>query len=154
MAVVLHLAEVLPKLIKVMKKMLLMEPRLTVAVLVEHDEKYLLAERQGDHFSGHWVVPGGGVDFGETLLDAAHREIKEETNLDVEIVKFIGFKEIINVAGNYHSIVFFYSAKPKHLDLKLDGESSQARFLSIEEIKKLKIAKSVEWVLREMGIWE
>ncbi len=130
------------------------EPRLTAAVLIEHDGKYLLTERQGDHFSGHWVIPGGGVQFGETLQDAALREIKEETNLDVEIVKFIGFKEIINVPGNYHSIVFFYLAKPKHLNLKLDEESAQAQFFSVAEIKKLKIAKSVEWVFRELGVWK
>lgn len=130
------------------------EPRITAAVLVEKDGKFLLAERNKENYKGYWVVPGGGVRFGETIIDAAIREIKEETNLDVDIMKFIGYKEIINAPGGYHCIVFYHLAKPKHLDVKAQGDVSQARFLSIDEIKKLKIAESVEWVLKKAGFWK
>ncbi|VVB81739.1 ADP-ribose pyrophosphatase [uncultured archaeon] len=129
-------------------------PRITAAVLVEKDGKFLLAERNKQNYNGYWVIPGGGVQFGETLKDAAVRELKEETNIDADIIKQICYKEIINVPGNYHSIVFYYLAKPKNNNIKAKGDVSQAKFFSIEEIKKLKIAESVELVLKEAGFWK
>ena len=129
------------------------KPRLTSAVLVTQDGKFLLAERNKENYNGYWIIPGGGVKFGETIQEAAIREIKEETNLDVEIIKSIGHKEVINVPGNYHSIVFFHLAKPKHINIEAKEDVSSAKFFSIEEIKNLKIAESVEWVLKEAGFW-
>lgn len=128
-------------------------PRLTSAVLVVHNGKFLLAERNKENYKGYWIIPGGGVKFGETIHDAAIREIKEETNLDVEIKKLIGHKEIINVPGNYHSIVFFHIAEPKHLNVEANEDVSNAKFFDIEEIKNLNIAESVEWALKEAGFW-
>ena len=130
------------------------KPRLTSAVLVVHEGKYLLGQRNKENYNNYWVIPGGGVNFGETLQDAAIREIKEETNLDVEIIRQICYKEIINVPGNYHSIVFYYLARPKHTDIKAKDDVSMVKFFDIEEIKKLKIAESVEMVLKDAGFWK
>jgi ADP-ribose pyrophosphatase YjhB (NUDIX family) len=129
-------------------------PRLGSAVLVEKDGKFLLGERNKKNYNGYWVIPGGGVRYGETIKQAAVREIKEETNLDVELIKPIGFKEILNLPEDYHTIVFYHLAKPKNLDLKASEDLSKAGFFTIEEIKKLKIAESVEWVLRKAGYWK
>ena len=129
------------------------KPRLTAAVLVMHEGKFLLAERNKENYNGYWIIPGGGVEFGETIQDAALREIKQETNLDVNIIKLLSHKEIINVLGNYHSVVFYYLATPKHLDIEAQDDVSKAKFFSIDEIKKLKIAESVEWVLKDAGFW-
>jgi 8-oxo-dGTP diphosphatase len=129
-------------------------PIIGSAVLVEHNGKFLLGERNKKNYNGYWVIPGGRVEFGETLEDAGRREIKEETGLEVEIVKFIGHKEIINTPDNYHRIVFFHLARPKSLDIKASDDVSKAGFFTLEEIKSMKIAESVEWVLREAGFWK
>lgn len=131
-------------------------PRLTSAVLVVKDGKFLLAERKKENYHGYWVIPGGGVKFGETIQDAALREIKEETNMDVDLVKLIGPKEVINVPGNYHSVTFFHLANPKSSegDIEANDDVSDAKFFTLEEIKNLKIAESVEWALRQAGFWE
>lgn len=131
-----------------------LKPRLTSAVLVIHDDKFLLAERNKENCNGYWVIPGGGVNFGESIREAAIREVKEETNLDVEIIKFLCYKEIINMPGNYHSVVFFHLAKPKHLDVEAKGDVSSAKFFSIDEIKNLKLIKSAEDILKEEGFWK
>ncbi len=57
--------------------------------------------------------------------------------LDVDIIKLIRYKELINVPGNYHSIVFFHLAKAKNTDLRTSEgvDISKAKFLSIDEIK-------------------
>ncbi|NQU99054.1 NUDIX hydrolase [Candidatus Woesearchaeota archaeon] len=127
-------------------------PRVGAAVLVEHEGKLLLGERNKVNANGLWIIPGGGVDFGETLEEAAIREIKEETNLDVDIVKFLCWKEIINVPGNYHGMVFFFLAKAKNLnELEAKEDLSEVKFFSVDEIKELNVVGSVTDVLTDCG---
>lgn len=129
------------------------EARVTSAVLVEKDGKFLLGKRSKANYNGKWVIPGGGIRFGESIQQAGLRELKEETNLDADVVKLIGHKEIINIPGNYHRVVFYHLAKPIHMEIVPSGDISEARFFSIEEIKSLDTAESVEWVLKQAGFW-
>ena len=61
--------------------------RVSVNAYIVHDDKILL-QRRSDN--GHWNLPGGGVEIGETLEIALHREILEETGLTVDITRYIG----------------------------------------------------------------
>jgi len=58
-------------------------------VLVESG-KILLVKRGREPFKGEWAVPGGRIEDGETAEECAKREMKEETGLDVEIIRLIG----------------------------------------------------------------
>ncbi|MDP6294150.1 MAG: NUDIX hydrolase [Candidatus Woesearchaeota archaeon] len=128
-------------------------PRLGAAVLVMKDGKFLLGLRNKKNANNKWVIPGGGVQWGESLQNAALREIKEETNLDVEIHKLLCHKEIINLPGDYHSIVFFFLASPRSSEVIAREDISEAKFFSIAEIKELDKVDGVEWVLRKSGFW-
>jgi 8-oxo-dGTP diphosphatase len=129
-------------------------PTIGSAVLVENNGKFLLGERNKKNYNGYWVIPGGRVEFGETLEDAGKREIKEETGIEVEIISFIGHKEIINTPEDYHRIVFFHLAKPKSVNVAASDDVSKVGFFSLDEIKSMKIAESVEWALRKAGFWK
>ena len=59
------------------------KPRLGVAVFVIDDGRLLLGRRGKDPNRGKWVIPGGGIKWGETWLSAARRELLEETDLHV-----------------------------------------------------------------------
>lgn len=58
--------------------------RIRASVLIKNDDKILLIHRIKNE-SEYYILPGGGVEKGEAAVDAAVREAKEETNLDVEI---------------------------------------------------------------------
>ena len=62
--------------------------RVGVGVFIFKDGKFLLLKRQGSHGAGTWSVPGGHLEFGESFEDTAHREIEEETNLEIKNLRF------------------------------------------------------------------
>jgi len=65
-------------------------PVLTVDGIVFEKGKVLLIKRAKNPLKGHWALPGGLVDFGETVEKAVVREVKEETGLRTKIVKLVG----------------------------------------------------------------
>ena len=60
-------------------------PRVTVDILIESEQGIVLIKRK--YPPPGWAIPGGFVEYGETLEQAAIREAKEETGLDVELVR-------------------------------------------------------------------
>jgi len=63
-------------------------PKLTVDIIIELGGKVVLVERANEPYG--WAIPGGFVDYGESLEQAAVREAKEETGLDVRLVRQLG----------------------------------------------------------------
>lgn len=82
-----------------------------VAVYVFNpDGKLLAGLRKGSHGEGTWAVPGGHQEPGETLEDTAHREVREETEVGIRHLKFVGFTNDIFESEGKHYITVFFSA--------------------------------------------
>jgi 8-oxo-dGTP diphosphatase len=62
----------------------------TVDTIIQRDSQILFVKRKRDPFKEHFVFPGGFVNEGEKVEDAALREVKEETSLSVELVDILG----------------------------------------------------------------
>jgi ADP-ribose pyrophosphatase YjhB (NUDIX family) len=78
-------------------------PFLTVCVVVTEEENVLLTKRSDFHI---WCLPSGGVEDGETVLEAAVRETKEETGLDVKITRLVGIYSRPSDMPSGHAVVF------------------------------------------------
>ena len=59
-----------------------------VGIIITDSEGWILLERRSDN--GMWSLPGGGIEAGESITEAAIREVKEETGLDVRITGLVG----------------------------------------------------------------
>lgn len=69
-----------------------------VVVIIEQAGKVLLGKRAPGSFqAGKWCLPGGFIEFDEDFVTSAIREVKEETNLDIEV------RSILNVSSNFLS---------------------------------------------------
>ena len=65
-----------------------LRPRVRVAGILIENNKILLIEHLKKN-KKYWLVPGGGVDWGESTAEALIREYKEETNLDITVEIFL-----------------------------------------------------------------
>ena len=122
-------------------------PRLVVAALLKKGSKYLLIKEKLESGEEYWIVPGGGVDFGESLEQATVREIKEELGIDVKITSFLRFHEAIFPKHNYHTVIFFFQAKPLQDKIKLEGKILEARYFTKTQMKKLNLVNSAQWLI-------
>ncbi len=65
-------------------------PTPTVDIIIEEDSRILLIKRKNEPFKDHLALPGGFVNEGEKVEDAAKREAQEETSLDVDLIDILG----------------------------------------------------------------
>jgi 8-oxo-dGTP diphosphatase len=65
-------------------------PKLMVDVVIPSERGVVLIRRASEPFKGRWALPGGFVEVGETVEEAADREAAEETGLVVEVARLVG----------------------------------------------------------------
>ena len=81
------------------------------AVVLDDDGRILLVKhvpRRGDFWGGQWMVPGGGLELGETLEQGVVREVEEETNLKVEVLRHVSTLDRIVREGDEVKIHVVY----------------------------------------------
>ncbi|MDQ6724296.1 MAG: NUDIX hydrolase [Thermoproteota archaeon] len=92
----------------------------TVDTIIQKNSQILFVQRKKEPFKGYLVFPGGFVNEGEKVEDAAIREVKEETSLDIELVEILGVYSdpIRDPRGHIMSTVFI--GKPSR-DIKVEA---------------------------------
>ena len=114
-----------------------LEPKVVTVVVIEHEGKILLGRRNMNPAKGMWSFFGGYVDRGEKIEEAAVREVKEETNLDVQLEELIG---LYSERGNPHLLVA-YRASVVNNDVSglaaQPEEMTELAFFTLEDIPEL-----------------
>ena len=82
-----------------------------LAIILNNKQEILFVRQKTGPFKGWWLLPGGKVEFGETIKDAVIREVEEETGLLVRVSKLLGVFDVIDAKQNLH---FIHTTKFTH----------------------------------------
>ena len=115
---------------------------LGVAAVIWNDQGcVLLIRRAKEPRKGQWSLPGGRLEFGETLIEGVRREVREETGLEVEILGLIDVAETIRDAeagaANDHFVLIDYSARVISGTAVAASDAAEARWFALAELDAL-----------------
>lgn len=98
-------------------------------------EILLIQRGKAPHY-GRWMVPGGTLEWGETLEDAVRREVREETGIDIEIETFVEIIEAITPGPDgFHYVIMDYAAHPVSGSLAADSDALDAVWAPAESLE-------------------
>jgi len=109
-----------------------------------------LIKRKYDPYKGSWALPGGFVEWGETVESAVVREVKEETGLEVDIIELVGVYSDPGRDPRGHTVTVCYLTRKIGGNLKADTDASIAQHFKKDEILKLKLAFDHDVILKTL----
>ena len=119
-------------------------PLVGVGAVIVRDNRVLLIRRGQPPLLGEWSLPGGVLECGETLREAANREAREETGLVVDVGEMLGVYERIirsdDARVRYHYVLIDFVCRPVAGELKAGSDAAEAAWFSREELPALKLA--------------
>ena len=135
-------------------------PHIGVGILLIRDNKLLLVKRKYDPDAGYWSIPGGHLDLGERVEEAAEREAFEETGIKVKVSSLAGIinKIMYDKKGKieYHYVLLNYFVEQIEGDTnqppKAQDDALEARFVPFEELKDYKLTLSLIELLKKLKI--
>ena len=129
-------------------------PRVAVGAIVIKDNRVLLVKRSKPPGEGLWAIPGGRVELGETLQQAAEREIMEETGLTIRAKDPMYTFEVIEPddAGRprFHYVIVDLMADYVKGEVNPGYDASEARWITPQELEDLPVSKATREVLRNV----
>jgi len=130
-------------------------PRVVVGVLAHNEDGEIFLIRS-HKWGDRWVVPGGHIEFGERAEDAARREMKEETNLELTDVQFTGMMEGIfppEFHERRHFIYLHFAARAKEGEVILNGEAQAHVWMKPDDaLANLTLVPSVARLIEEYKV--
>jgi ADP-ribose pyrophosphatase len=130
-------------------------PRVGVGAIVIRDGRILLVKRGSSPGKGLWAPPGGLVELGETVREAAEREILEETGITIRVKEDFYVFDFIDRDKEgkvkYHYVIIDFVADYLGGEPKAADDVSDARWVSPDEAVELNLSPTTRKLLKQMG---
>jgi len=115
-----------------------------VGAVIEDDRSRILLvkhkKERGGYWQGKWICPGGELEFGEEIKEGIKREVKEETNLEIDLARpLVPFDRIVksDEGTSLHVIYIDYIAKLLGGELKIGSDAGEALWVEKKNIRKM-----------------
>jgi len=126
--------------------------RVRVCVLLS-DERGVLMVRHEKQGRSYWLLPGGGLEYGETLEEAARREVREETGLDVRVGSLALLWETLAPDGSRHVVNLCFAAHLLQGDPHVTGADARVREASFVPLEALSNLPMHPALAGPIGVW-
>ena len=122
--------------------------------MVIHDGRILLIRRARGAYIDHWAIPGGGQRRGETMREAAAREVLEETGLIVEAGEPVWVGDVLDDADPpaYHYTVVDFLATVVGGELSAGDDAAEVRWLPVEEVRAMRLTPTMFDLIDKLGL--
>jgi ADP-ribose pyrophosphatase YjhB (NUDIX family) len=133
-------------------------PTPTVDTIIQKDSRVLLVERRNEPFKGYFALPGGFVNEGERVEDAAKREAKEETSLDIELVDILGVYSDPRRDPRGHIMSTVFIGKISYNNEKIEplaqDDAAAIDWIDLQKVEKINLAFDHEKIISDYRKWK
>lgn len=129
-------------------------PLVGVGTVTIKSGKILLIRRAFEPGAGKWSIPGGLVEVGEKLSEAAARETEEETGVKVEVLELINVFDMIDRdesgRAKYHYVLVDFLSKPVGGKERVSDEVTDIKWVTFEEARTMDLTRTARKALEEL----
>jgi len=126
-------------------------PEVCVGAIAVAGDQLLLIRRGHGPAGGQWAIPGGRVEWGETLAEAVVRELVEETGLEAMCDQFVGWVERIDTHN--HFLILDFAVTVISTDAPVGGDdAAEAAWVPLSGVASLPLVDGLAEFLHEHGI--
>lgn len=130
-------------------------PLVGVGAVIKKNDSVLLVKRKHEPGKDLWSIPGGLVELGETVQEAVKREVKEETGLEVEVIKLIDvIDNIIRDEENkvrFHYVLIDFLVSIKGGECKPTSDASEIKWFKPHELMNYRVTNTAMKLLKKIG---
>ena len=127
------------------------QPFIGVGAIIIEGARVVLVKRAHPPIQGQWSIPGGVLEVGELVREAAIREAREETGLIVEPGELLGvYDRVLRDAENrvqYHYVLIDFLCRPVGGELQAGSDAAEVRWFTREELLALNLAEDTQDVI-------
>ena len=127
------------------------QPFIGVGAIIIEGARVVLVKRAHPPIQGQWSIPGGVLEVGEFVREAAIREAREETGLNVEPGELLGvYDRVLRDAENrvqYHYVLIDFLCRPVGGELQAGSDAAEVRWFTREELLALNLAEDTQDVI-------
>jgi ADP-ribose pyrophosphatase YjhB (NUDIX family) len=127
-------------------------PQIAVSAAIFRGSELLLVRRARSPAKGFYSLPGGRVEYGESLAEALQREVMEETALAIEIVALAGWREVLPGPTNAgHYVIMSFATRWVAGEPVLNDELDEFRWIAPEALGDFKTTEGLATIVRSAG---
>lgn len=127
------------------------QPFVGIGAIIIKDDRVVLVKRAHPPIQGQWSIPGGVLEVGELVREAAVREAREETGLIVEPGELLGvYDRVLYDAGKrvqYHYVLIDFLCRTVGGELRAASDAAEVRWFTPEELPALNLAEDTQDVI-------
>ena len=125
-------------------------PSLTTDIFIfDENHNFILIKRKNEPYKNYWALPGGFVEYGECVEDAAVREALEETSIPVKLDKLVGVYSNPSRDPRGHTVSITYTARGNMEKMNAADDACDINIFTAKDLEKINLAFDHDKIIKD-----